>query len=111
VTRKAEPAVAGQERTCGPQEQPVTAMVPRPGDVSAEDGELVTQDGVLDLHRFAIPAPRQAEEPAKDEVEDRYEHQAAMVPMRWSAGESLFWHLSGWYAPKMPVSSQAADGR
>jgi hypothetical protein len=33
-------------------------MVPRPGDVSAEDGELVTQDGVLDLHRFSIAGPR-----------------------------------------------------
>jgi len=69
-------------------------MVPRPGDVPAEDGELVTQDGILDLHRFTIAAPHQAEEPAKDQVEDRYEHEAAMVPMRWSAGESLFWHLS-----------------
>jgi hypothetical protein len=69
-------------------------MVSRPGDVSAEDGELVTQDGVLDLHRFSIARPGQAEEPAEDQVEDRCEHEAATVPMRWSEGESLFWHPS-----------------
>jgi hypothetical protein len=63
--------------------------------VSAEHSELVTQDGVLDLHRLTIAAPRQAEEPAKDQVEDRCEHEAAMVPTRWSAGESVFWHPSG----------------
>jgi hypothetical protein len=34
--------------------------------MSSEDGELVTQDGVLDLHRLTIAAPRQAEEPAKE---------------------------------------------
>jgi hypothetical protein len=45
-------------------------MVPRPSDVSAEDGELVTQDGVLNLHRLTIAAARQAEEPTQDQVED-----------------------------------------
>jgi hypothetical protein len=67
------PARCGQERLVG-------WAIDRPLDLTAQDADLVTQDGVLEL-RLSGDAPvrlEQAEDAAQEEIEERADQGAAL---------------------------------
>jgi len=101
------PPLPRQEPARGSQEQPVAWTVPRPADLTAQDVELMTQDGVLEVRRCRSGPRCEPEELAKEEADDRHEHGAAMVQTRCSGGESEFWHPSGTGTPRSIRSSRA----
>ena len=73
------PCLTPKHPARGGEERLVRGPVDRPLDLPAEDADLVTQDGVLELRlsRGAVVPPEQAEDAAQLEIEERADHGAA----------------------------------